>query len=53
MRFTVKAMRAHGSDDEHYFKTWAQVVRFMKRARKFRKLNKAISFEIYFNEKEI
>lgn len=52
MRFTVVAMRVHGSSDEHYFKTWKQVLQFMKRARKFGKQNRAISFEIYFKEKE-
>jgi hypothetical protein len=49
-RFTVRTMRKHGSDDDLYFKTWAQVIKYMKKARKFKGENQAEYFTIFFGE---
>lgn len=47
-RFTVRTMRRHGSDDDSYFNTWSEVLKFMKRQRKRSGEDRAIDFTISF-----
>lgn len=47
---TVRTMRKHGSNDDEYFKTWADAIAFMKKARQIRGENQAWRFTISFGE---
>ena len=52
MRIVVRTLRAHGSDDDSYFNSWDAAIKYMKRARRMRSINRAIDFTISFTKGE-
>lgn len=50
MRITVRTMRSHGSNDDSYFKTWADAIAYMKRERKRRGEEQAVDFTVSFGD---